>query len=102
MARPVTMTIPHALGKAEARRRVERGFTDIQRSLGVPAVFSTRQHWEDDRLLFEVSGLGQSLAGRLDVRADTVEIQLDLPGIFAALADTVLAKLRDGTRKLLA
>ena len=33
MARPVSVTIPHNLGKAEARKRIETGFGQIRQNL---------------------------------------------------------------------
>jgi hypothetical protein len=100
MGKPICVNIPHTLGKVEARRRIQQGFADIQRSMGF-GMLSAKERWEEDRLHFEVSGLGQSLVGRLDVLADSIQIQLDLPGMLAALADSLAARLRDGTRKLL-
>jgi hypothetical protein len=101
MGKPICVNIPHSLGKAEAHRRVQQGFADIQKSIGLPGMLSTRQRWEEDRLHFEVAGLGQSLVGRLDVLADSVQIQIDLPDLLAALAESVSAKLRKRTQSLL-
>jgi putative polyhydroxyalkanoate system protein len=99
MAKPVTVNIPHTLGKAEARRRIEQGFGSIQQ--GLAGMLSAKQTWQGDRLSFEAAGLGQTLGGRLDVLDDSVQIQIDLPEMLAALADTILAKLKQRTQKLL-
>ncbi len=101
MGKPINVNIPHTLGKAEARRRVQQGFADIQRSMGLPGILSAKQSWEGERLNFELSGLGQSLVGRLDVLVDSVQVQIELPGILAALAETISAKLKAQARKLL-
>ena len=34
MSQPVTVTIPHQLGAAEARRRIDNGFADFARHMG--------------------------------------------------------------------
>jgi len=103
MARPVSVTIPHALGKDEARRRIEEGFGRLRQQMtsGIGAMMSFQERWEGDRLHFEGGGLGQKMTGRLDVRADAVEIQLDLPDILAALAEKITGKLKTEGQKLL-
>jgi hypothetical protein len=107
MARPVTVTIPHKLGKAEARSRIEKGFGQMRQQMasGVGGVLGSlmkfEERWEGDRLQFEGTGLGQKITGRLDVREDAVDIQLDLPEILAAIADRITGKLRTEGQKLL-
>jgi hypothetical protein len=103
MARPVTVTIPHTLGKDEARRRIEQGFGNLRQHMtsGVGAMLSFKENWEGDRLNFEGGGLGQKITGRLDVRQDAVEIQVDLPEILAALAEKISGRLRSEGQKLL-
>jgi hypothetical protein len=103
MARPVTVTIPHALGKDEARRRIEEGFGRMRQQLtsGFGTVVAFQERWEGDRLHFEGGALGQKMTGRLDVRADAVEIQLDLPEILAAIADRIRGALQTEGQKLL-
>ncbi len=97
------VNIPHALGKEEARRRIDEGFGRMRQQMtgGMAGMLSFEERWEGDRLHFEGRGLGQSLTGRLDVRADCVEIQLDLPEILAALAERITGRLRQEGRKLL-
>jgi hypothetical protein len=103
MARPVTVTIPHSLGKDEARRRIDEGFGRLRQQMtsGVGAMLSFQERWEGDRLHFEGGGLGQKMTGRLDVRADAVEIQIDLPEILAAIAEKIAGRLRTEGQKLL-
>jgi hypothetical protein len=103
MARPVTVNIPHSLGKEEARRRIEEGFGRMRQQMtgGMGAMISFQERWEGDRLHFEGGGLGQKLTGRLDVMADSVRIQLDLPEILAALADHITGRLKQEGQKLL-
>jgi hypothetical protein len=103
MSRPVTVNLPHNLGKDEARRRIEAGFGRLRQNMtgGLGAMVSFNERWEGDRLQFEGSGLGQKLTGRLDVFADTVRIELDLPEILAALADRITGALKKEGQKLL-
>ena len=103
MARPVTVNIPHQLGKDEARRRIDEGFGRMRQQMtaGLGGMLTFQERWEGDRLHFEGSGLGQKLTGRLDVRADSVEIQLDLPEMLAAIADLISGRIRQEGQKLL-
>lgn len=113
MSRPVTVSVPHKLGQAEARRRIEEGFGQLQEQmtggpkLGGPklsamaAMVSWQRRWEGDCLHFESGLLGQKLTGRLEVLDDAVRMEIDLPEILAALADKISGKLRDAGRKLL-
>ena len=103
MARPVTVNIPHQLGKQEARRRIDEGFGRMRQQMtaGLGGMLTFQEQWEGDRLHFEGSGLGQKLTGRLDVRADSVEMQLDLPEMLAAIADLITGRIRQEGQKLL-
>ncbi len=103
MARPITVNIPHTLGKVEARRRIEQGFGHLRQQMtsGLGSMLSFSERWEGDCLHFEGGGLGQKLAGRLSVRADSVEIQVDLPEILATIADRITGKLKSEGQKLL-
>lgn len=103
MARPITATIPHKLGKEEAHRRIAEGFSNLEQQLtgGMLGMFSLQKRWEGDRLHFEGGGLGQRVSGRLDVLADSVQIQVDLPALLAALADRITGKLKNAAQLLL-
>lgn len=68
---------------------------------GMGAMLSIQEHWEGDRLHFEGGGLGQKLTGRLDVLADSVRVEVDLPEILAAIADQIAGRLRSEGQKLL-
>jgi hypothetical protein len=52
-------------------------------------------------LYFEGSALGQKITGRFDVKNDSVQVELDLPEILAAIADVIRQKLQTEGRKLL-
>jgi putative polyhydroxyalkanoic acid system protein len=103
MSRPVTVSIPHALGKEEARRRIADGFGRMRQQMvgGVGVLMSCQERWEGDRLHFEAGGLGQKVTGRLDVMAESVRIELDLPEMLAAIADKIVGRLKTEGQKLL-
>jgi Putative polyhydroxyalkanoic acid system protein (PHA_gran_rgn) len=103
VARPVTVNIPHKLGKDEAKRRIVEGFGQMRQQMtgGLGAVASFQDRWEGDRLHFEGGALGQKITGRLDVLADSVRVEIDLPEILAAMADMISGRLQKEGQKLL-
>ena len=103
MSRPVTVSIPHTLGRDEARRRLEQGFGRLRHQLtgGMIGALACHERWEGDRLQFEAGALGQKMTGRLDVSENSVRIEVDLPEILAVLAERIAGKLKDEGRKLL-
>jgi putative polyhydroxyalkanoate system protein len=92
MVKPVVVTIPHELGKAEARKRIEEGVGKLIHQFG-EGVKLTRT-WEGDRLSFAAKVVGQAVAGRLDVAEDAVRMEVDLPPFFAMIADKVKGRLK--------
>jgi hypothetical protein len=103
MGRPISVVIPHKLGKTEARRRIQIGFNSIQRNMtaGWGAMISVDERWEGDRLHFGAGGLGQKISGQLDVLEESVQIEIEAPELLAAIANRILATVKAGTRKLL-
>jgi len=104
MARPVSVNIPHALGKDEARRRIEQGFANIQQQLGgsfMGVAASCSSRWEAERLHFEGGVMGQRITGRLEVLPDSVQMQIDVPELLATIADRIKSVLTTGTQRLL-
>jgi Putative polyhydroxyalkanoic acid system protein (PHA_gran_rgn) len=103
VARSITINIPHTLGKAEARRRIASGFGRIREQLtgGALGRIEFQERWDEDRLHFEGTGLGQKLTGRLDVEEDAVQMHLDLPELLTAIAGRIIRASQEAARKLL-
>jgi hypothetical protein len=99
----ISITIPHSLGKAEARQRIEQGFGRLRQQMtgGVAGMLSFNERWEQDRLHFEGGALGQKMTGRLDVGDQSLEIQVDLPELLAAIGSRMAERLRSEGQKLL-
>jgi Putative polyhydroxyalkanoic acid system protein (PHA_gran_rgn) len=103
MAKPIAVRIPHTLGKDEARRRIAEGFGRLRQQLsgGLAGFIAFEERWEGDRLHFSGGGLGQKITGRIDVFADSVQMQIDLPDMLAAIADRIAGKLQKEGQLLL-
>lgn len=100
MTTPITISIPHQLGRAEARRRIETGFANFLQQL--PGSGGTRsERWEGDRLTFSVSGMGQTLSGSVDVLDAAVTIEIQLPGVLGLLAGGLKGRLQKAGQLLL-
>jgi Putative polyhydroxyalkanoic acid system protein (PHA_gran_rgn) len=85
MATPIAVSIPHQLGRAEARRRIETGFAKIVHLLpGSGGTCSER--WDGDRLTFSAAAMGQTVAGVIDVLDTEVTMEIELPGVLGMVA----------------
>jgi hypothetical protein len=85
MASPITVSIPHQLGRAEARRRIEAGFGKIIHLLP-GSTGNCSERWDDDRLVFSVAAMGQTVAGVIDVLDAAVTMEIELPGVLGMIA----------------
>ena len=93
MGTPVTISVPHKLGREEAVRRLKSGLSRMANNLG--GVIKIEQEvWSGDRLTFQMQGLGQSAAGTIDVRDDRLLIAVTLPWLLAKIADQFIPKLK--------
>ena len=93
MATPITVSIPHQLGRAEARRRIETGFGKIVHLLpGGTGTCSER--WDGDRLIFSVAAMGQTVAGVIDVLDAAVTMEIELPGVLGLIAGGLKNRLQ--------
>ena len=86
MSKPLVVSLPHRLGKDEAKRRLQAGFGNARTNF---AGFFTVQDetWNGDQLSFHLSALGQAAAGTVDVAEDHVKIEVTLPWLLAKFAE---------------
>jgi hypothetical protein len=86
MSKPLVVSIPHNLGKAEAMRRLQGGMSGLKSQFG-DKVASINETWSGDRMDFRVGAMGQNVSGHLDVMEDQVRVELQLPWILAMVAE---------------
>ncbi len=102
MPRPVTVTISHDLGKEEARRRLTEGFDKLRGAMSGGFLFAFAQDWTaPDQLSFSAKGLGQTITGKIDIFPQHVRIEAMLPGLLAAIAETITGRMEKEGRLLL-
>jgi hypothetical protein len=100
MGTPITVSIPHQLGRAEARRRIESGFAKTIHLLpGRPENCSER--WEGDRLIFSVAFIGQTVPGIVNVHDAAVTMEINLPGMLGLIAGALKDRLQRSGQLLL-
>ena len=100
MTAPLTVSIPHQLGRAEARRRIESGFAKMIRVLP-GGVGHCSERWEGDRLVFSVATLAQTVAGVIDVGDAAVTMEIQLPGVLGLIASGLKGRLQKAGQLLL-
>jgi hypothetical protein len=84
--KPLIVSIPHNLGKAEAMRRLQTGVGKIHGQFGA-SLASLEENWNGDRMDFQVGALGQTITGHLDVADDVVNVEVQLPWVLALAAE---------------
>ncbi len=97
---PIKLSIPHQLGRVEARSRLQSGFANLASQ--VPGSGSAvSQRWEGDRLLFSVGAMGATVAGFLEVLDTEVKMEIELPGVLGLLAGRLKERMQAAGRLLL-
>ncbi len=100
MAAPITVTIPHQLGRAEAHRRIETGFAKLVNLLpGKTGASSER--WDGDQLTFSAAALGQAICGVITVLDTVVTMEIELPGVLGMIANGIKDRLQKAGQLLL-
>lgn len=88
MTKPMIVDLPHQLGAAEAKRRMEGGIGKLKNYVpGGGAEVQSR--WEGDRMHLLVRAMGQEVSGHIDVFDAKVRLELILPAMFALFAGKI-------------
>ena len=100
MGTPVTVSVPHRLGKEEALHRLRSGLARMRGNLSA-LVAIEQEVWTGDTLQFHMRALGQSAAGTITVLDDSLRIEVTLPWLLAKLSEKLLPALKKETALLL-
>ena len=93
MSQPVIVSIPHHLGREEAVRRIKSGLAAARSNYS--ALLNIREEtWDGDSLVFNMSALGQSAAGRIDIAEDHVRLEVTLPWLLGKFAEKLTPAIR--------
>jgi hypothetical protein len=92
MSAPVQVDLPHKLGAAEAKRRIDGGIGRLRDF--IPGGAEVRSAWTGDRLGLQVTAMGQEVNAQLDVRDTLVHVELLLPPALAFFGQAIEAALK--------
>jgi hypothetical protein len=99
MTAPIQVDLPHKLGAAEAKRRIDGGIGRLKDF--IPGGAEVRSAWTGDRLGLQVSAMGQEVNAQLDVRESHVRVEILLPPALAFFGKAIEAALRRKGTELL-
>jgi hypothetical protein len=86
MSKPLVVSIPHNLGKAEAMSRLQGGLTRLKSQFG-DKIASVDESWSGDRMDFRLGAMGQAISGSLQVFEEQVRVEVQLPWLLAMIAE---------------
>ena len=92
MAKPLVVTIPHQLSRAEAKARIQSGLGQVRQQLS-PFVGSIKERWTEDRMEFRLTPLGQNVSGRIDVMEEAVQVEVELPWMLRLIAEKLQRRI---------
>lgn len=102
MATPLRASIPHQLGKDEARRRIFDGMANLQTQPGgMMGLVAFNHRAEGDKLHLEGIVMGQKITGRVEVQQEAVLVEVDVPPLVMAPAEKIKGTITQGAHKLL-
>jgi Putative polyhydroxyalkanoic acid system protein (PHA_gran_rgn) len=99
MSAPLVVSIPHRLGREEARRRLKTGLTRAAASM--PVLKVDEEKWDGDRMIFRVRALGQAAGGHVDVEDDHIRVEVTLPWLLQRFAEVAQATIKNRGKLLL-
>ena len=99
MSAPLVVSIPHRLGREEARRRLQAGLT--RAAANVPVLKVDEESWAGDRMTFRVRALGQAAAGHVDVEDEHVRVEVTLPWLLQRFAEAAQSAIKSRGNLLL-
>ena len=99
-SKTVDVSIPHQLGRATAKARLQQGAERLRAQFGGQAA-NVEETWTGDRCAFKFTAMGQSITGRLDVEDAAIKLSVDLPWMLAMIADKIRGRIEQEGRKLL-
>jgi hypothetical protein len=97
----ITLSIPHQLGRAEAKRRIQAGIGQAKVQYG-QFLQQPVEQWNGDTLDFSGRVMGQPIAGKVVVEDQAVRLELPLPWPLAMLVGGLTPLIEQQGRKLLA
>lgn len=98
---PVTIDVPHRLGRAGARARMKARVGDLAGH--IPGGFAevTSSWTGEDEMRLDVKAMGQEITARLEVQDSLVRVHLMLPPMLAFFSGAIGAAVKEGGTRML-
>jgi hypothetical protein len=100
MSAPLTVSIPHRLGREEAVRRLKTGLASVRANYS-NLIAVDREEWAGDKLDLSMRALGQHSSGSIEVFENHLLIEITLPWLLAKFAERVVPTIRKEATLLL-
>lgn len=95
MSGPIEVDIPHALGVAGAKARMDAGIGKLAEF--VPGGHIAERRWDGDTFVVAVEAFGQRVSARMEVLEHRVHAIFELPLMLQPFAEKLRAKFeKDG------
>lgn len=99
MTVPIELDIPHKMGRAAMRERLDGRIGQI--TSGIPGGGTVEHRWEGDMMHVTVAAVGQAIACRLTVFDDKVHAVVALPPFLAMFSGQLKEMIEREAPKLL-
>ena len=99
MSTPISVDLPHRLGKEEARRRIASGMGGLEDH--IPGAAQVESRWNGDELDLRVAAMGQEVTARIRVEETLVHVDALLPPSLSFFGRAIEAGLRKGGAQML-
>lgn len=96
---PISIDVPHKLGKAAAIERLKNRIGELDRH--IPGGKATASWIGENVMALEVATMGQTVSARLEVEDTVVRVQLILPPMLGFFSGMISSAVREGGEKLL-
>ena len=99
--KPVTVDVPHRLGRDGAKKRISARLGDLAGHLPGGAA-EVRSSWPGDyEMMLDITAMGQQVATRLEIQDALVRVHLLLPPMLGFFSGMIGNAVRDQGTKLL-
>lgn len=101
MASTMQFDIPHRLGKAEAKRRIEAGIPKLERH--IPGGGTVHADWTGaDQLVMTVTAMGQNVTVDMAIEEAVVRASLKVPMMLSMMTGAISGFVQTSAEKMLA
>lgn len=92
--------VPHGLGKAEAKRRIENGLPALEKH--IPGGGTVTSAWPaEDKLSLDISAMGQNIGVVIEIEDTLVRGEIDVPMMLSMMSGAIRDFVEKSSRIML-